>query len=275
MKKVERLAQWVRWLTTAESLLIPAVAPALIWAITNEQAIRGSDGFTSDVDWGEYAREGGWWASGTFLTMWVALIVVFVLRRWVLSKLDTSGTSRVARGVDRELRERLLRLMLVASPVLYVLSFAWYSSAFWQLLSLAVGIRLSWEWRQVESEGSARVDRLLGKAKRAAEIAEHEAMWGAPPDEGSTTSLLVLYVSDLDHSRTVRSCIHLTLGSKGDGAEALHYGAECSFTVDSLPAMMNHLRALDYEDIHVVTPVDQDGSTVKLCGGRSGISADA
>lgn len=54
---VEKYRRRLDWLTSAESLLIPAVPAAVIWAITADQQVRETELNPFQVDWNDYGAE--------------------------------------------------------------------------------------------------------------------------------------------------------------------------------------------------------------------------
>ncbi|MBS9535591.1 hypothetical protein KIH27_18555 [Mycobacterium sp. M1] len=162
-----------------ESLLIPAVVSAMVWSIDTQP----KDALPWDLcpeDWEQFARLGGWWAFGTFIVTWLALVAVMFGRRWVLRQLSTSSASRNASAIDSELRGRLLFLLSILLPALWATNVFVHSVITLQLLSILVGTWIGWGWREVERKGDARLDALIAREKQNAAVADEWKMFGSP-----------------------------------------------------------------------------------------------
>jgi hypothetical protein len=182
---VEKYRRWIGWLTTAESLLVPAVPAALIWAITADQQVREMELNPFQVAWSDYGA-GDWLALAVAGGVWAALIIAFGVRRCLMGKLVAiieghrmEKAVRIATGDSSERRERMARHVTLALPVLWFVSVvALPVPAVWQVASLAAGTWLAWEWRAVEKVEASRTETLHKYAAEAAEEAQEREMFG-------------------------------------------------------------------------------------------------
>lgn len=112
---VEKYRRRLDWLTSAESLLIPAVPAAVIWAITADQQVRETELNPFQVDWNDYGAE-AWIALAVTVGVWATLVLVFWDRLRHMRKLVaiTKGhqmeeASRITASNSADRRKRVIR----------------------------------------------------------------------------------------------------------------------------------------------------------------------
>lgn len=183
---VEKHQRWIDRLTSAESLLIPAVPAALVWAITADQQARETALHPFRIPWAEYGTE-GWTALTVWFVLLAALNAAFVARQWHMRRLVaiTKGhrmekTSRFTTNDSAYRRKRLLRDLTFAPPLLWFLSVAALPMpAVWQIGALILGTWVAWEWRAVEKVEAPSIQRMYESAREAAqEKWVHESFGG-------------------------------------------------------------------------------------------------
>lgn len=179
-KDVRVVVGWCQWwidrLTSAESLLIPAVPAALVWAITADQQARETALRPFQIPWADYGAE-AWTAVMVWFGLWVALLAVFVGRQWCMRKLVaiTKGhrmelASKIITGDSAYRRQRMMWKLGCAPMGLWFLSvIALPIPAVWQIGALGVGTWLAWEWRAVEQVEASGIRRMYESAREAAQ----------------------------------------------------------------------------------------------------------
>ncbi|WP_100461058.1 hypothetical protein [Mycobacteroides abscessus] len=172
---VEKYRRRLDWLTSAESLLIPAVPAAVIWAITADQQVRETELNPFQVDWNDYGAE-AWIALAVTVGVWATLVLVFWDRLRHMRKLVaiTKGhqmeeASRITASNSADRRKRVIRDLGCAPLLLWFLSVvALPMPAVWQISALIVGTWLAWEWRTVEKVEAFSIEAMCQSAREAA-----------------------------------------------------------------------------------------------------------
>lgn len=182
---VERCRWWIDRLTLAESLLIPAVPAALIWAITADQQARETALHPFQIPWSDYGAE-AWTAMAVWFGLWVALIAVFAVRDWLMGKLVaiTQGhrmeaASKIITYDSAYRRGRMMCYLGGAPLALWFLSvIALPIPAVWQIGALLVGAWLSCAWQAVEKVEASSLQRMYESAREAAQETWVRKMFG-------------------------------------------------------------------------------------------------